>query len=157
VLTDACNECGNCVTFCPTADRPWRDKPRLYLDRDDFEAQTDNAFMFLTHNPYRGIQARSGGILFQLMESDNRLEFSSPSLSLRMDSNTLAVLGLETGRGCPDAPSVPSSLLFIMIVLHRSFAESVPEFPLVEAHPDCLLPLEISSSANHGGESDPPL
>ena len=61
VLTDACNECGNCVTFCPTSDRPWRDKPRLYLDRGDFEAETDNAFMFITHKGARGLQARFDG------------------------------------------------------------------------------------------------
>jgi hypothetical protein len=75
------------------------------------------------------------------MESDNRLRFSSPSLSLQMDPNTLTVLGLEAGRGSLDAPPVRSSLLAAMIVLHQSFAVSVPEFPLVEAHPDCLLPL----------------
>ena len=45
VLADLCNECGNCTTFCPTAGAPYRDKPRLYLHRDDFEAQADNAFM----------------------------------------------------------------------------------------------------------------
>jgi putative selenate reductase len=43
VLTDFCNECGNCTTFCPTSGEPYRDKPRLYLDRADFEAQEDNA------------------------------------------------------------------------------------------------------------------
>ncbi|NIT94709.1 MAG: hypothetical protein GWM91_04295, partial [Actinobacteria bacterium] len=45
VLTDFCNECGNCVTFCPTSGEPYRDKPRLYLDRADFLAESDNAFM----------------------------------------------------------------------------------------------------------------
>jgi putative selenate reductase len=45
VLADLCNECGNCTTFCPTAGEPYRDKPRLYLDRKEFEAQRDNAFM----------------------------------------------------------------------------------------------------------------
>jgi formate hydrogenlyase subunit 6/NADH:ubiquinone oxidoreductase subunit I len=45
VLTDWCNECGNCTTFCPTSGAPYRDKPRLYLDRNEFEAQRDNAFM----------------------------------------------------------------------------------------------------------------
>ena len=34
VLTDFCNECGNCVTACPTSGEPYRDKPRLYLNRD---------------------------------------------------------------------------------------------------------------------------
>ena len=58
VLTDFCNECGNCATFCPTAGTPYRDKPRLYLDRADFEAQQDNAFMLLGHGV---IEARSAG------------------------------------------------------------------------------------------------
>ncbi len=47
VLADLCNECGNCVTVCPTAGRPFHDKPRLYLRRDDFEAERSNAFMLL--------------------------------------------------------------------------------------------------------------
>ena len=58
VLTDFCNECGNCATFCPTAGTPYRDKPRLYLDRADFEAQQDNAFMLLGQGV---IEARSAG------------------------------------------------------------------------------------------------
>ena len=47
VLTDFCNKCGTCVTACPTSGRPFVDKPRLYLDRADFEAQASNAFMLL--------------------------------------------------------------------------------------------------------------
>ena len=45
VIADLCNECGNCTTFCPTSGRPFHDKPRLYLNRQDFEEQRDNAFM----------------------------------------------------------------------------------------------------------------
>jgi len=45
VLADLCNECGNCTTFCPTSGEPYRDKPRLYVDREEFAAQRDNAFM----------------------------------------------------------------------------------------------------------------
>ena len=53
VLADLCNECGNCTTFCPTAGEPYRDKPRLYFDREEFEAQQDNAFM-VSGEPGRG-------------------------------------------------------------------------------------------------------
>jgi putative selenate reductase len=28
VLTDFCNECGNCITACPTSGKPYEDKPR---------------------------------------------------------------------------------------------------------------------------------
>jgi putative selenate reductase len=34
VIADLCNECGNCTTFCPTSGRPYRDKPRLHVDRE---------------------------------------------------------------------------------------------------------------------------
>jgi len=39
-----CNECGNCATFCVHDGRPYRDKPRLFLDREAFEAETENAY-----------------------------------------------------------------------------------------------------------------
>jgi putative selenate reductase len=43
-VDDFCNECGNCATFCVHAGKPYLDKPRLYLEKDDFERETDNAF-----------------------------------------------------------------------------------------------------------------
>ena len=45
VLADFCNECGNCVTFCPSAGKPYKDKPRLYLHHAEFLEERDNAFM----------------------------------------------------------------------------------------------------------------
>jgi putative selenate reductase len=35
VIANLCNECGNCTTFCPTSGKPYRDKPRLYVDREE--------------------------------------------------------------------------------------------------------------------------
>jgi putative selenate reductase len=139
VLTDACNECGNCVTFCPTADRPWRDKPRLYLDREDFEAETDNAFMLVSHDGARGLQARFDGALHQLIEINGDLRYTSPAIELRLDPETLAVLesavrGQRTGDNLVDPGHLGA-----MVILHRSFEESMPEFPLVEADPVWLL------------------
>jgi putative selenate reductase len=61
VLTDFCNECGNCTTFCPTSGRPFHDKPRLYLNRSEFEAQDDNAFMVLKNGNAWAMDARFQG------------------------------------------------------------------------------------------------
>ena len=61
VLADLCNECGNCTTFCPTSGAPYRDKPRLYLNREDFEAQQDNAFMIFHDSDRWAIEARCEG------------------------------------------------------------------------------------------------
>ena len=35
-LGDACNECGNCAAFCPTAGAPYKDKPRLHITAASF-------------------------------------------------------------------------------------------------------------------------
>ncbi|MGB5490985.1 MAG: putative selenate reductase subunit YgfK [Woeseiaceae bacterium] len=71
VLADLCNECGNCTTFCPTSGAPYRDKPRLYINRDDLEAQQDNAFMIFNDADNWAIDARYNG-------STRHLELSDP-------------------------------------------------------------------------------
>lgn len=72
VLADLCNECGNCTTFCPTAGAPYRDKPRLYLNREDFEAETDNAFMLFRKDDSWAIEARKQGATLRLDGDDRR-------------------------------------------------------------------------------------
>ena len=70
VLADLCNECGNCTTFCPTSGAPYRDKPRLYVNRDDFEAQQDNAFMIFHDSDRWAIEARFHGATRHLELND---------------------------------------------------------------------------------------
>jgi putative selenate reductase len=87
VLTDFCNECGNCVTACPTSGVPYQDKPRLYLNRDEFEAEDDNAFMLFEDG---SIEGRFHGETHRL--SDNGvLDYSGPGLTATLDRRSLAV------------------------------------------------------------------
>lgn len=72
VLADLCNECGNCTTFCPTSGAPYRDKPRLYTHRDDFEAQRDNAFMIFRDGDKWTIHSRHEGATRQLELDDGQ-------------------------------------------------------------------------------------
>ena len=75
VLTDFCNECGNCVTACPTSGSPYRDKPRLYLDRADFMAQESNAFMRLGDGVMEG---RFAGRTHRI-SVDDAIEYRAPT------------------------------------------------------------------------------
>jgi len=38
-IADFCNECGNCVTFCPTNGSPFQTKPRFYLTEESFNIE----------------------------------------------------------------------------------------------------------------------
>lgn len=138
VLSDACNECGNCVTFCPTAGRPWRDKPRLYFHRGDFEDQENNAFMLLRHGGLLGIQARIDDKLHELFAGDT-LCYRSPFMSLSLDPKTFEVVEATTrAQNTPDQSFDPA-LLGAMITLLRSLTRSMPELPVIEADPGWLL------------------
>lgn len=51
-LDDLCNECGNCATFCVHEGKPYRDKPRLFLDEEAFARDAGPAF-FIRHGSVR--------------------------------------------------------------------------------------------------------
>ena len=52
VLAELCNECGNCMVFCPEIGDPAVIKPRLYMNEHRFEAETEQAF--LVHRDHDG-------------------------------------------------------------------------------------------------------
>lgn len=47
VFSELCNECGNCMVFCPENGDPAQIKPRLYTDAELFEARADQGQAFL--------------------------------------------------------------------------------------------------------------
>jgi putative selenate reductase len=103
VLGDFCNECGNCATFCPTAGRPYRDKPRLYLDRSAFEDETDNAFMLVGGADRRVMEARRDGATHRVTLSGD-LAYSSPAFTARIDPSSWTILEGAPGPGVQDGP-----------------------------------------------------
>ncbi len=44
-IGDFCNECGNCATFCPTSGAPYKTKPKFFLTRKSFDAETTGYFL----------------------------------------------------------------------------------------------------------------
>jgi putative selenate reductase len=87
VLTDFCNECANCATFCPTAGRPYQDKPRLYASLSEFEAQSDNAFRITTENALRSISGRFDGQTHTLVPVADGFEYKTPAFTLKLSSS----------------------------------------------------------------------
>lgn len=58
VLAELCNECGNCMTFCPENGDPAQIKPRLFLDAERFEGAAGQRFLI---DPDSGVLAAAGG------------------------------------------------------------------------------------------------
>ena len=125
VLNDFCNECGNCVTSCPTSGQPYRDKPRLYLDRADFEAEADNAFMLFDDG---SVEGRYGGETHRLSAED-AVEYVSPRLRARLATGSLALLEAVAVSGAADGQDVSLQPAADMYVLMRGAAGSMQPLP----------------------------
>jgi putative selenate reductase len=129
VLTDLCNECGNCTTACPTSGQPYRDKPRLYLDRADFEAEADNAFMLFAEG---AIEGRWNGETHRL-SVNGTVEYRSPSLTARLDPETLEVMEAAPAESAVEGQALSLDPAADMLVLLRGLVGSMPHLPTVAA------------------------
>ncbi len=127
-LTDFCNECGNCTTFCPTSGDPYKDKPRLYLDREDFEAQSDNAFMLIRDGDTRAIEARWSGETHRL-ELNGRLDYRSPALEATLDPTDFELLEAKPGKAAAEGQAVSLEPAASMYVVLTGLAGSMPHLP----------------------------
>ena len=128
VLTDFCNECGNCVTACPTSGTPYRDKPRLYLDRTDFETETDNAFMISRDGDASIVEARFGGETHH-MSINGKVEYASPLLSAVLTPESLALESADPGPDAKNGQSLSLDAAAIMYTLWRGM-RSLPQTPM---------------------------
>ena len=57
VWAELCNECGNCMTFCPEEGDPAMVKPRLFVDESVFSARTGQGFLVRADG---SVEARTG-------------------------------------------------------------------------------------------------
>ena len=59
VFSELCNECGNCLVFCPEQGDPAEIKPRLYTDRSVYEGRAERGQAFLLDEHGAIIEARA--------------------------------------------------------------------------------------------------
>jgi putative selenate reductase len=60
VLAELCNECGNCMVFCPENGDPAQVKPKLYLEEDRFAMAEGQGFLLSADEGRASITARAG-------------------------------------------------------------------------------------------------
>jgi putative selenate reductase len=126
VLSDFCNECGNCVTACPTSGQPYVDKPRLYLNRDEFEAENDNAFMVFSDS---SIESRVNGQTHRLVLNGS-IQYTTPSLVAHLDSDTLELVEATARQGV-DTMTVSLEPAATMLTVMKGLRGSMPHIPVM--------------------------
>jgi putative selenate reductase len=130
VLADLCNECGNCVTFCPTSGRPHRDKPKLYLHRGGFDGQRDNAVLLFRRESSWGARSWMAGALHEVILQDGVLHCTAGDLELTLDPDSFTVLDSRPGAG--DAPMTDLRGCAALWILLRGIIGSLSWLPVAE-------------------------
>ncbi len=128
VLNELCNECGNCTTFCPTAGRPFADKPRVFLEGKEFAKQSGNAFRISQDGRDWKIEGVFSGCRHELLVNST-LHYTSPTVDVELDPSSLEVIR-ATGRD-DHPPSDPVSLrqCAALYVLFLGIRNSTPWIP----------------------------
>ncbi|MDK1037705.1 MAG: putative selenate reductase subunit YgfK [Actinomycetota bacterium] len=129
VLADFCNECGNCVTACPTSGKPYVDKPRLYLDQVEFDAEESNAFMVRRNGDGVVVTARFNGETHQL-SINGSVDYSSPDITASFDES-FVLLSSSVGDAASEGDEVSLDAAATMFVLWKGLDASMPELPLM--------------------------
>jgi len=132
VLTDFCNGCGNCSMFCPTSGKPSKDKPRLYLNRSEFDAQNDNAFMLLKQDGKWGMRGRFNGETHEIV-MDNEIDYRTPKLNARLDPVTLHLNDSQITGEFREGDTVTLDPCGVMVALLKGLTGSLSHLPVASA------------------------
>jgi putative selenate reductase len=127
VLTDFCNECGNCTTFCPTSGEPYRDKPRLYLERAEFEAQRDNAFMVSRLDGWV-MEGRWAGETHRI-ELNGALHYRTHRFAATLDEDDFSIRHIEVIADLGDDEALSLEPCAVMYALLTGLRDSMPYLP----------------------------
>lgn len=129
VFADFCNECGNCTTFCPSAGKPYQDKPRIYRHVAEFTHERDNAFMILRGEKEIGILARYDGRT-HVMKINGTMTYESPELHVEWKKDW-TIISLEVKTHAPDREQVSLKPAVEMAALLNGMVRSMPFFPVL--------------------------
>jgi putative selenate reductase len=81
-----CNECGNCHTFCPTSGSPYKDKPKLWLQKENFDAAPFGYHIF-EENGFRQILHKSETGISTLKNTIDGFEFSRDNIKVTLNKD----------------------------------------------------------------------
>ncbi len=80
-ITDLCNHCGNCTTFCPSSGKPFRDKPRIALSAESFKNE-DDVYQIFFDGKEKKIKYKKDSKLSNLYLKNKKIHFNSANISL---------------------------------------------------------------------------
>ncbi len=89
LLSDWCNECGNCDTFCPTSGAPYKDKPHVYLNYEAFLLDKETCFYYSPEGDE--IVHKSAGQIARLKKENNSFIYKSEAVEILFEADAMEI------------------------------------------------------------------
>ena len=83
-IADWCNECGNCATFCPTAGKPYIDKPKVHLSKQSFD-ESPWGYLIVKENDKKTVLYKDFSGLHKLVLDKEFMIYSNENIVAKFD------------------------------------------------------------------------
>lgn len=99
-ITDLCNQCGNCTTFCPSSGKPFLNKPRIALSHESFSDE-DNVFHIVKEGDGRKIIYKTNHKKSTLYSENEKIHYTSEdiTLSFSITDSSICNINIESNSG----------------------------------------------------------
>ena len=87
-LADWCNQCGNCATFCPTAGKPYLEKPHLYFKKSSFHENKDGYFY---DSDNKTLFAYQNDIKYSFSQNSTVYLFQSENFNIEIEKESFSI------------------------------------------------------------------
>jgi len=107
-ITDLCNHCGNCTTFCPTSGKPFMDKPRIAISEESFNNDNDLYLILIENNIKRIIHKKDfGKTSFYTENGFSHYSSENITLSFKMGGKDISEIKIKHNNGVlPDFKNI---------------------------------------------------
>jgi putative selenate reductase len=116
-ITDFCNQCGDCTSFCPTAGEPWKEKPNFWLDAEGYGTATGDKYRMTRTDGGLLLEAHLGGRDHRLEESERGLVYDDGRARVRLSPDGRAVLEVSAIGPLADGETVTLETCSRLVVL----------------------------------------
>lgn len=93
-IADFCNECGNCRTFCPTADAPYTHKPKFYLTAESFRSAPEG-FYFSNTNAKKALIYKKENAFITLSMTNGQYVYETDLIKAFFSHNDFTLMNVD--------------------------------------------------------------
>ncbi len=93
-IADFCNECGNCHTFCPTKDAPYKIKPKIHLGIASFYDSDQGYYLSCLENS-KNLIGKQNGQRFTLLEKEDQYIFETTSAHATLSKDSFRITDVQ--------------------------------------------------------------